>query len=184
MPQNIFNYNGDDTYTFDPALSNPAAGRAIFNFEFAVNSDADGASARNVDAIIWLLTVDIDPGWGVSNAFSSDFINVAFADHSFGTNGTANGAGVEAANVAAYAGLIANNNVAQNSSNLGFGFTPNPQLPGVYTFTLSGSDSTGVLASTSINVIVGQVPEPASLSLAALALGMVGRVRARRKSAV
>lgn len=40
-PQNTFNYDGDKTYSFDPADSAPVGGNAIFNFEFAIDTDVN-----------------------------------------------------------------------------------------------------------------------------------------------
>lgn len=179
-PQNIFNYDGDRTYTFQTSEGNPPPGLALFNFEFSVNSDIDGSLNRNVNDIDWLLTIDTDPTAGVSNVFAADPINLLaplFADHAFGDENTLPDMGDVAADRPEYELFVASNSLAQNSGNLGFGFTPDPQLPGIYTFTLSGSDSTGVLASTSIDIVVEAVPEPASLSLLALALGMVAQRR-------
>ena len=80
--------------------------------------------------------------------------------------------------------LIAANTLAQNSWQPGlFAFVNpyNPTLAGVYTFTLSAFSGSQVLASTSINVIVGQVPEPTSLLIfSSLAGVLMVPVRRRR----
>ena len=179
-PQNIFNYDGDRTYTFDPLLSKAPANRSIFNFEFSINSDVGGTLNRNVNDLDYVLTVDVDPGPGVINAFAGDPVNVVFADHSFGDNTTGNGLGLEAVDPAGYLLLLVSNNVVQNSANLGFGFTPNPQLPGVYTFSLSAADSTGVLAATSIDVVVASaIPEPATIWLFGSMAALLGFGRRR-----
>jgi len=68
-PQNTFNYDGDRTYTFDPANSAPQNGNAIFNFEFAINTDVtdtDGTPDKAVGAYIYELTADSDPSVAVS----------------------------------------------------------------------------------------------------------------------
>lgn len=181
LPQNVFNYDGDRTYTFDPSASAIPANRAVFNFEWHVNSDITGTINRNVNDIDWVLTLDGDPSAAVTPFFSGDMINgLPFADHAFGDNSTGNGGGAVATDAADYALFIASNNVAQNSANLGF-FIPAPGLPGTYTFALSGSDSTGVLASTSIDVIVQAVPVPATLPFLMAGLGalVLGRRRHR-----
>ena len=184
-PQNDFNYDGDHTYLFDSALSANPANRSLFNFEFSVNSDTGGNINRNVNDIVWNLTVDNDPTAGIFNIFSGDPIDVAFADHAFGDNSTENGAGTEATDNASYAALRTSDNVAQNSLNLGFGFSGDPDAAGIYTFSLTGSDSTGILATTSIDIVVSApsvVPLPATLPLLLGSVALIGTLRKRRKS--
>jgi hypothetical protein len=184
-PQNIFNYDGVDTYTFDPSLSAVPLNRSVFNFEFSVNSDVFGSINRKVNDIDWNLTVDTDPTAAIFNAFNSDPISILLADHAFGDNSTPNGGGSVAGDAAEYELLRASYNVAQNSSNLGFGFSLDPDAPGTYSFSLTGSDSTGLLASTSINVVVGTpavVPLPATLPLLLGSFGAFAALRKRRNS--
>ena len=127
-PQDIFNYDGDRTYTFDPANSNAPSDRAIFNIEFSVNSDTflTGTANRNVNDIIWSISIDGDPSATNTPIFPPfDFINgnmPDYADHSFGDENTEQSMGQEApvGDTAAYFALRAGNNVAQNSTNLGF----------------------------------------------------------------
>jgi len=73
-------------------------------------------------------------------------------------------------------------NLAQNSQNLGFGYSLTPQNPGIYTFNLSVSSLDGgqPLAKTSIDIRVGAVPEPGVLVL--FALGLAGLGWSRRKN--
>ncbi len=187
QPQNIFNSNGDGTYTFDAGVAPGGFSFAanspttpIWSFEWSVNSDYLDTSGVNLDGLIYELKIDFDPGPG-TNFLSFDPINQTIPDHALGDNTTANGAGTKAADAIAYANLIANNNVAQNSWNMEFFndapfnvFDPNEN--GVYDFVLTASDMSGVLASTTISVIV--IPEPASLTLLALGgLVLVGRRR-------
>jgi hypothetical protein len=186
-PQNIFNYDGIDTYTFDPSLNAVPTDRSVFNFEFSVNSDITGTLNRNVNDIIWNLTIDADPTAAIFNVFNSDPIDVPFADHAFGNNFTANGGGTVATtgDLTGYNLLRISNNVAQNSSNLGFGFSLDPDAPGIYSFTLSGSNALGVLASTSINIVVEEpsvVPLPATLPLLLGSVALIGTLRKRCKS--
>ncbi|MEO8242342.1 MAG: VPLPA-CTERM sorting domain-containing protein, partial [bacterium] len=70
-------------------------------------------------------------------------------------------------------------NVAQNSQNLGFGYSSNPQTPGLYTISLSASNGGGEVASTSINVRV--VPLPAGLPLLLGAFGGLALLRRKRR---
>ena len=187
LPENTFNYDGGNTYTFDPADGNPPAGRAMWNFDWSINSNFDGSSGRNLDDLLYLLTIDFDPGPGAVG-FSFDPINLPLADHAIGTNATGNGGGTVAANGVQYASLIASNNVAQNSGNLGFflAFAPpgfDPQSEGIFTIGLRAFDSHGsIFLENSINVIVGtaSVPLPATLLLFAAALGALAITSRRR----
>lgn len=182
-PENTFNYDGNRTYTFDPANSVAPSNRSIFNFEFSINSAPTSGFSRTLDGFTYQLNIDIDPSAAIVNGFSGDPINVGFADHSFGTNSTANGAGVEATSAANYTSLLATNNVAQNSWNLGFGFTPNdPQLPGIYTISLSALSFNQVVGITSIDVVIGApatVPVPATIPLLMAGLALLAFSRRR-----
>lgn len=136
-PQNTFNWDGVDTYTFDLLLSNAPANRSIWNFEWSINSDVGGTLGRSLCDLTYLLSIDSSVGTIGSIAF--DPIALAFADHAIGNNATVNGSGAEATTAEEYAAMISANNVAQNSWNLGFFMsTPpgDPQLPGVYTISL------------------------------------------------
>lgn len=182
LPENVFNYDGVKTYIFDPALSNPPANRSLWNFEWSINSDVDGNSGFNLDALTYMLSIDFDPT-AANNGIFFDPINLLFADHAIGDNWTGNGAGTEAANAGDYATLIANNNVAQNSWNLGF-FLPNPllsQLSGIYTIALEAFFGRDAIASTSIDIIVAPVPLPAAFPLFGFGLAILGFFGWRRK---
>ena len=183
-PENTFNYDGDKTYTFDPTLSVAPANRSIFNFEFAVNVDANNTGGLFLDGFSYLFEFDIDPT-AATNFVSFDII-AWLTDNSLGTNATANGAGVE--DPGNYATLLGSNNVAQNSQNRGFGYTGglDPQLNGMFTYNLSVLDSMGnTLASSSIDIIVGKVPvnvsAPNIVSLMLTALLVCGFTGWRRQ---
>lgn len=185
MPQNIFNYDGDRTYTFDPSLSTIPVGRSVFNFEYSVNTDANTPNSppnRNLDAFTYLFQYDLDPSAGTSFINAFDVIRDK-TDNAYGNNDTAESAGA----VGTFAALGATNNLAQNSQNLGFfpfnfldpGFL-NPQTPGLYTYNLIASDTNGEVARTSIDIRV--LPEPGTLAL--FGLGLLGLGLARRKRSV
>lgn len=197
-PANIFNSNGDGTYTFDAGL--PPTGFAFapgststakWNFEWSINSNYDGSvSGRNLDDLTYIFSIDFDPTPG-TNVLAADPINLTaplFADYAIGTNATSNGAGISAANRTQYESLIANNNLAQASVNMEFidnmYFPFNGNAQGTYTFTLTAFDGARIpanqLASTSIDVNV--VPTPTAALGGVVLLG--GLVTRRRRRAI
>ena len=202
QPENTFNSNGDGTYTFAAGAAPGGFGfdpnsptTPVWNFEWSINSNFDD-NGKNLDQFTFLLQIDGDPTVGIDfGTIDLDPINVEFADHSIGTNATANGAGVEATLVPNnYGFLIANNNLAQNSWNYEFFnesmdglFLPHlalfdPSVAGIYTIGLSvtGMDGDPFL-TTAIDIIVAPVPVPAALPLFAGGLGLFGFLGWRRK---
>lgn len=183
QPENTFNWDGGNTYTFEAGTPPTGFGFAanspttpVWNFEWSINTDFMGSTGLNLDDLVYELSLDADPGAGtLFDVF--DPINQPFADHAIGDNTTGNGAGVVAGDATTYSGLIANNNVAQNSWSYEFfndpgtqlaGFDPN--VPGLYTIKLEAFDGNGAsVAATSIDVKTVPVPGTALLLAAALA---------------
>lgn len=190
QPENTFNSNGDGTYSF-VAGSAPtqSTSTAVWSFEWSINTNFDD-SGRNLSSFVYTLALDTDPGFGTNFVMFDPINDVNLGngqvlwDHSFGNNGTAQGQGVEALNEQEYASLVANNNLVQNSWKPHWFFDPgfDPTLDATYTLQLSARDDTGLVVTTSIDIIVGNgavdVPAPASIAL--LGLGMLG-VALRRK---
>lgn len=176
-PLNVFNYDGDHTYYFVNG-GNPT-NRSVFNFDWSVNVDKSGTTGNKLSGFDYRLSFDTDASAAVNYTSFNPFNSSGYFDHSLGTNATGNGAGIEAADLA---GLLANmlvNNVAQQSSNLGFGFSLDPDLAGIYDFRFEVLEkgTSNVLSSAEIQV---QVPEPASLALAFSALGLLAVASRRR----
>lgn len=187
-PTNVTGSNGNGTYSQnagEPAGFG-ASNRARWNFDWSVNT-----GTAPVGTYSYRLGIDFDAGPG-TNFQTFDPINgQPYFDHSFGNNGTAQSAGIEAADAAGYAALKAVSNLVQNSWNMDFfddatTWLFDPYANGKYSFFLEAIGAAGaVLARTDIDVIVGTgaaggtVPEPATLALACVAL--VGMTAARRR---
>lgn len=204
LPKNIFNSNGDGTFSHAAGApaSNPT--RARWNFEFSINSYLDGTGQQSPTPLsdyVYRIRIDFDPGLG-TNFFDFDPINGFCFDHALGMNSTtaANNSQINCGAATAgadWAAAIGTYNVAQNSWNLDFfnelaGVGFDPTLNGIYDFTLSAftrPDSTQTagmmeLASTSIRVLVGDatIPAPATLALFGIGLAGLGMRLRRRKS--
>lgn len=182
-PENTYNSNGDGTYTFQagvaPTQSFPTA---EWSFEWSINSNYDG-NGVDLDGLTYVMGIDSDPGAGTSFA-TLDVINglnpndgQVLWDHSIGDNTTTAATDSQAVDVATYAALIANNNVAQNSWKAHWFVSPfDPTVTGTYDFYISASNGGGELARVDMQIIV--VPEPASLAL----LGLGGLAMLRRRA--
>jgi hypothetical protein len=171
---NVFNSNGDGTYSFN-AGNGMAADDPLFNFEWSVNTDYNGMTGDMVNAFTYLLEIDYDPGAG-TNFLAWDHItsptgpipfttptNPGSYDHSFGTNGTANGGGVEAGfgDSVTYASYVASNNVVQNSWRHSFWNEPpfafDPNVGGTYDIRLTAYSGMAIVAQVGIQILVDRV---------------------------
>lgn len=193
QPQNVFNSNGDGTFSFETGAATGGPGwvastTPIWNFEWSVNTDAAeiGATQLKLSNFNYELGIDFDPTAG-TNFMVFDPIKVTYADHAFGDNDTNNGEGLVADNASVYASHLGNYHVVQNSWNMEFfndetNYIFDPNQEGVYDFYLSVYDSTGLIASSSMQVLVSEtapVPIPAAAWL--LGAGLLGLATIRRK---
>ena len=188
QPRNVFNYDGDRTYRFDPTGMAVPAGRQVFNFEVAVNTDVgdtDDTPQRGFSSYAFELAVDTDPG---ASVLGPTFDLRSFP-LSFGFNSTPPAQGQEGA-------FADDRNVAQESSNNGFlPVVPSALGNGRFTYTLtvfefpfdpSNPGSPGaqtLVGSTSIEVIVGPIapiPLPATLPLLLAGAGGLALLRRRK----
>ncbi len=176
-PENTFNWNGVDTYSFTPTAMTPS-NRSVFNFEWHINSADTGRSIGNLINLgaSALLEYDIDPSAATSFASYDPFAFDAY----YGTNATPNGGGT-------YDNTgtpVTSATVAQNSVN--YGFIPGAPLgQGIYDIKLSiFTVNSELLGSSAITIsTVPAVPLPAALPLLLAALGGLGFAARRRKAA-
>ncbi len=169
---NIFNSNGDGTYTFQTGTGGGPAGNSEWSFEWSVNTDYDGMSGNNLDQYTYEIGMDNDPGPGTDYLIfdpitPGEFLPytvpagpTVFWDHSMGDNSTPNGGGVEAADGPTYANNLAIYNVAQQSWKPIFyqntaPYSWNPNVTGRYEYYLAAFDSGGSeVARTAISIVV------------------------------
>ncbi len=180
---NIYNYNGINTYVFDSTVLTNPTNRSGFNFDWSVNVDQSGTSGAVLADFDYLFYWDTDKTTTTAYSVMDPFNTPGAYDHSLGTNATGNGGGIESISNANLLANMLNYNVAQQSWNLGFGFSTDPDAPGQYGFKFEvlGKGTQRVLSSAEILVTVTPVPLPAALPLAAAAFGMLGFVSHRRR---
>lgn len=183
---NTFNYDGVDTYTFDSTVLNTnPANRSVFNFEWSINVNQDGSSGLVLSDFGYLFSFDTDPTSMVSYASFDPFNSFGYFDHSLGNNSTASNGGIESTSNAVLTTNMNLFSVAQNSANLGFGYSTNPDLPGSYNFRMDVIDLGTDLAisSAEITVLVTPlaVPLPATLPLLLGGIGLLSFMARRKK---
>ncbi|MCZ4410790.1 hypothetical protein O3Q51_18380, partial [Cryomorphaceae bacterium 1068] len=154
-PASVYNSNGDGSYNHAVGAFGTGGIQSGWNFEWSVNTDADGTSGLKLSDLTYEIGIDFDPSDGV-NFVEFDPINQPFADHAIGDNSTLNGDGAVAADPTAYASLIAANNVAQNSWRNNFFGAFDGNVDGRYEVYLKAFDGGGnEVAMTAITVIAG-----------------------------
>lgn len=198
QPQNVFNSDGAGNYLFAAGIApTKLFPVAVWSFEWSINSNFDGSNGNSaLNAFTYLLSVDIDPSDStqffdidvINGINPSPLVNAVLWDHAFGNNSTTNGNGVKASDPISYASLIGSQNIAQNSQQAHWWLGPSfdPTADATYTFMLSAFDGSVKVASTSINVIVGnggatEVSEPSLIALMLTVFAAVG-LRRRHKT--
>jgi hypothetical protein len=166
-------------------LTTNPTNRSVFNFEWSINVDQDGTSGFMLSDFGYLFSFDTDPTAAVTYTTFDPFNTAGFFDHALGNNSTANGAGIVSTDNADLLTNMGSFSVAQQSANLGFGYSADPDLPGTYNFrmdvfSLSSSD---LLSSAEISVLVTPlpVPLPGTLPLLFGGIGVLGFMVRRRK---
>ncbi len=178
------NLNGVYSYATAPAT------RGLWNYEFSISTAAGALSAFD-----YYLAADGDSSAGIS--YATVLPLTQWGDNSYGFGGTAQGAGVEPANlgeISAFPGLYS---VAQNSQNITFGDYPGGGLSlaadATYSYQLyavaAGAGENGTrLVDVGITVKVGHggaaVPDSASTALLiGLGFSAIAWLRRRRSAA-
>lgn len=202
-PQNIFNSNGDGTYSF---VAQQAIGQGpttgVWSVDYAINTNTTGQTGLFLDSLRYVFGIDIDPSQG-TNFLMIDVINdpnlgnpgfgAIWWDHDMGTASTCASinpapgctAKVKATSAADYQNQIGQQHVAQNSQK-GTWLIPgySPTADATYSFFLAAYLDGTQVARTDIQIIQGAggaaVPLPGTALLAALGLWAVGSARRRR----
>lgn len=204
-PENTFNYDGVDTYSFNTGAApggfsfdanSPTT--PVWNFEWHIGTDSafaglPFAGLTSLNSFTYELRIDGDPTAGTNFAVF-DPINVPFADHALGISTTGSGNGTTATDPANYATLLNGQSVAQNSWNYEFFneatdtvFLPqlsmfDPNQAGSYRIELEAFRNGTSIASTGINIDISPVPLPASSLLLLGGLGAFVTLRRRKKA--
>jgi hypothetical protein len=173
-PENTFNWDGVNTYTFAPTAGTPA-NRSVFNYEWSINTQDRGASIESLigSGAYARIEYDIDPSALTSFVSYNPFDFDAY----YGTNATGNGGGTYDNTGTPVSGAT----VAQNSVN--YGFLPGAPLgQGIYDVRLTAFNSSDQqLGSTAIRI--NSVPEPSILALMGLGLAGLSFARYRKQQA-
>lgn len=171
-PENTFNWDGTDTYTFAQTSGTPS-NRSVFNYEWSINS-SDAGTISNLLGLGAYALIEYDTDSTASTSFSS--YNPFAFDAYYGTNATPNGGGTYSVGTP-----VSGSTVAQNSVN--YGFLPGAPIgPGVYDVRLSVfSGNNTNLGSTAIVINSSPVPVPVPATIALMGLGLAGLGWMRRR---
>ncbi len=182
-------FDGDGSsgvYQFSYGLCNPGcsgATKAKWNYEFSVNTRADGTGTSDLSNKFVAIRVDTNAGAGTS------FTSWLDVTSNWGDNAYWDGAGPDERRIGAGPALAGEFGLQQSVNPLfsNSGFQPgfNPYSPGLYEieFAVFDADPNGtsqfnMLAGTAITV---SVPEPGSMALVGIGLAVAGFMRRRNK---
>ncbi len=172
-PANLFNSNGDGTYSFPAGDACPGYSFSptclttpIWSVEWSINTDYTGSTGRVLGDFIYELGLDADPSektdFTIFDNISPSLVAPLF-DHATGDNFTT-APGNSATTAAEYENNLAVHNVAQNSWNYEFFNTLgtsledfDPAVDGNYVIYLRVKHPTRgrILAESRIQVLVG-----------------------------
>lgn len=176
--RNLFNYDGSDTYTFLSSQSHVPANRSLFNFEWSINSNANGLGGA-LNSLTYRIDIDTNPSVAAGRLLSYDPLSSLSTGYYLGTNASPNGGATFRPGGTGNLGTF---NLAQNSVNMGF-LPGGPLGSGQFTIFLSAfGPGNSLRASTSIKVTVdapAPVPLPAGLLLLAGGISALGLTRRR-----
>lgn len=191
QPQNIYNSNGDGTYSFPtgtPDLSKPHPEWAttttpVWSISFSINTDyddRDDTPAKTLKDYTYEVGMDFDPV-GQNNwlrvdpiSYNSLFTQALLPDHAFGLYNQQS-PGLQATSLDNYLVLLESSNIVHNSQNYEFfnfdlsafgmgdysDFDPNQ--PGIYTIYLAAYSGMVEVARSEIEIHVGMLVETPSL---------------------
>jgi hypothetical protein len=176
----------NDVYSFPTGVVAPANNRSYAQMEWEIDVDPLGNSIRTLatSGFTFTLGFDTDPS-GASSLIYLDpltaFGNVG--DNSYGDFDTLNGQGVEIGNAL---GSALFSKVGNSFNLVFFPTSANPFLDGTYTFELNAFDANGLVASASVDIILGDggapVPEPSTVIGGLAFAGIAASRLLRRRS--
>ncbi|NLV41498.1 MAG: PASTA domain-containing protein [Candidatus Hydrogenedentes bacterium] len=184
QPQNIYNSNGDGTYSFPTGTPNLALPHPewasettpVWSVVFAINSDhedRDDTPSAVLSDFTYEMAVDFDPSAGTDNWLKFDLINgnglffqLAVPDHALGFY-SQQSPGIVTTTLPDYMNAIGTMNIAHNTSNVefinldlrAFGFGDysgfDPNEPGVYDVYIAAFSGGVEVARSEITILVG-----------------------------